>query len=120
MLCTCRTGVPKSKLNTVVTFIFLNNCFIIPQVTVSDLTDIVLHQNVVSISAVSIVNSENQVVPLKSFNTDDHFEILIIKLENVIPAGIYTITVTYLGQINENPIDRGFYKGYYYIGENRQ
>lgn len=81
-----------------------------------NLTELVLHQKVVEIIAVNMMNSANQPVLLKDppFDTNDYYEILIINLDRAIPAGIYTITISYLGQINENPNDRGFYKGYYY------
>lgn len=91
------------------------------QVTVSDLTQIVLHQKVVSIRTISVVNALNVPVALEvtnPFETDDYYEILIIHLASAIPAGIYTITISYLGQINGNPIDRGFYKGYYHDENN--
>lgn len=71
----------------------------------------------VAITTVTVVNSENQPVLLQvisPFETDNYYEILKINLESPISAGIYTITISYLGQINENPNDRGFYKGYYY------
>lgn len=77
----------------------------------------------VEILTVSIMNSENQPVfpnVNSPFETDDYYEILIINLAEAIPAGIYKITITYLGKINENPIDRGFYKGYYYDGDIRR
>lgn len=83
-----------------------------------NLQQIVFHQNVVSILGVNIVNASNNApVPLQfpsPFTTDDYYEILLINLAEPINAGNYTITVRYLGQINTNPLDRGFYRGYYY------
>lgn len=88
------------------------------QVLEANLNQIVLHQKLVAISTVTILNSLNQQVPLKfpdPFETDDYFELLKINLASPIPVGTYTITISYLGQINENPLDRGFYKGYYFL-----
>lgn len=93
------------------------------QVTKADLTQIVLHQKVVSITAVSVLNSASQPVPLKfpnSFETDSYYELLKINFDQAIPVGIYTITISYLGKINDNPVDRGFYKGYYFLNDVKQ
>lgn len=78
-----------------------------------------LHQKVVSISAINVVNQNNQPVNLQfpnSFETDDYYQILKINFASQIAPGQYTITISFLGAINENPIDRGFYKGYYHFG----
>ncbi|KAJ2952361.1 hypothetical protein O0L34_g4646 [Tuta absoluta] len=87
------------------------------------LTQIVLHQNVVEINSVSVWDVNSNPVALqtnRSFEIDSYFEILKINLASAIPAGNYTITISYLGQIQENPLDRGFYKGYYYLGNQRR
>lgn len=78
-----------------------------------------MHQNVVSITAVSVVDANNQPVNLQfpnSFETDSYYQLLKINFASNITSGQYTITINYLGQINENPYDRGFYKGYYFVG----
>ncbi|CAH2105879.1 unnamed protein product [Euphydryas editha] len=83
------------------------------------LRQIVMHQNVVSITAVSVVNANNQPVNLQfpnSFEIDSYYQVLKINFASNIEPGQYTITISYLGQINENPYDRGFYKGYYFVG----
>ncbi|XP_013142032.1 PREDICTED: membrane alanyl aminopeptidase-like [Papilio polytes] len=88
-----------------------------------NLTQIVLHQNVVSIQGVNVIDATSRPVPLNStspFEIDSYFEILKINFERVVAPGRYTITVSYLGRINENPIDRGFYKGYYYYGTQKR
>ncbi|XP_053604248.1 membrane alanyl aminopeptidase-like [Plodia interpunctella] len=89
------------------------------QVQAENLTQIVLHQNVVSIETVTVLNANNQPVPLRFPNpyiTDSYYEILEINFENPLPVGQYDIVIRYLGRINENPVDRGFYRGYYYVG----
>ncbi|XP_059049754.1 membrane alanyl aminopeptidase-like [Achroia grisella] len=89
----------------------------IVEVREENLTQIVLHQKVVSINSVSVLNSANQPVALKfpdSFTTDDYFELLLINFENPLRTGQYTIIINYNGQINTNPLDRGFYRGYYH------
>lgn len=78
---------------------------------------IVLHQNVVSISSVSVFDVRGAPVPLQTpgaFETDPYYEILMINLANPIPVGEYTLKIVYKGRINTNPLDRGFYKGYYF------
>lgn len=88
------------------------------QVREENLTEIVLHQNVVSILSVNLETAAGVPVPLRfpnTFTTNSYYEILSIHLYEPIPAGSYVITVRYLGRINENPIDRGFYRGYYYL-----
>ncbi|XP_052740777.1 membrane alanyl aminopeptidase-like [Bicyclus anynana] len=87
--------------------------------TSENLTQIVMHQNVVAISAITVLDDGNQPVILQSpgsFDTDSYYEILIINFASTIPPGNYTITISYTGRINENPTDRGFYKGYYHDG----
>lgn len=83
-----------------------------------------MHQNVVSITAVTVLNTNtNQPVILQSprpFEIDDYYEIIKINFASVITPGHYIITINYLGRINENPIDRGFYKGYYHDGNTRR
>ncbi|CAH2070914.1 unnamed protein product, partial [Iphiclides podalirius] len=88
-----------------------------------NLTQIVVHQNVVAIQGVNVINSNNRPVPLdvsNPFEVDSYYEILKINFAGVIPIGRYNITIRYLGQINENPVDRGFYKGYYYYGNQKR
>ncbi|XP_068631129.1 membrane alanyl aminopeptidase-like [Battus philenor] len=88
-----------------------------------NLTQIVLHQNVVAIQGVNVLDANNNPVPLlvsNPFEINSYFEILTINLNNVILPGRYTIIVSYLGRINENPLDRGFYKGYYYFGNEKR
>lgn len=75
------------------------------------------HQNVVSIQAVNVVNANGSPVSLdfpNPFTIDSYYELLLINLATPIPAGNYTVSVRYLGRINVNPLDRGFYRGYYY------
>nr|AAK58066.1 110 kDa aminopeptidase [Heliothis virescens] len=87
------------------------------EVRENDLRQIVLHQKVVSINAVNVVGP-NGPVGLQfpyPYTTDDYYEILLINLAEPINIGNYSITIRYNGQINDNPIDRGFYKGYYYL-----
>nr|XP_026484265.1 uncharacterized protein LOC113392185 [Vanessa tameamea] len=88
-----------------------------------NLTQIVMHQNVVAITGVNVVDANNQPVNLQfpnSFETDSYYEILKINFASTIIPGQYTITISYLGRINENPHDRGFYKGYYYDGNEKR
>lgn len=83
----------------------------------------VLHQKVVSISAINVVNQNNQPVNLQfpnSFETDNYYELLKINFASQINPGQYIITISYLGVINDNPYDRGFYKGYYYVGTEKR
>ncbi|XP_014370423.2 membrane alanyl aminopeptidase-like [Papilio machaon] len=88
-----------------------------------NLTQIVLHQNVVSIQGVNVIDTSSRPVPLNTttpFEIDSYFELLKINFDRVVMPGRYTITVSYLGRINENPVDRGFYKGYYYYGTQKR
>ncbi|CAH0605716.1 unnamed protein product [Chrysodeixis includens] len=88
-------------------------------VTVNQLNQIVLHQNVVNVEGVNVVNAAtNTPVPLQisdPFSVNSTVELLIINLENPIDIGKYAITVRYQGKINDNPVDRGFYAGYYWL-----
>ncbi|XP_050667555.1 membrane alanyl aminopeptidase-like [Leptidea sinapis] len=84
-----------------------------------NITQLVLHQNVVSIGEVTVVNAAGQPVVLQFPNpitTDSYYEILNINFASTVIPGIYFVTINYEGRINENPHDRGFYKGYYYYG----
>ncbi|CAG9559615.1 unnamed protein product [Danaus chrysippus] len=81
-----------------------------------NVTQIVMHQNVVSIRAINVIDGSGRSVAVKDFDTDSYYEILNINFVNVVTPGNYIITINYLGRINENPHDRGFYKGYYYYG----
>ncbi|CAH0725372.1 unnamed protein product, partial [Brenthis ino] len=88
-----------------------------------NLTQIVLHQDVVAIDAINVVDSANNPVilqTLRPFETDSYYQILKINFAAPIVAGNYTITIAYRGAINENPINRGFYKGYYYVGNQKR
>ncbi|CAK1546278.1 unnamed protein product [Leptosia nina] len=88
-----------------------------------NMKQIVIHQNVVSIDAVSVVNMNNEVVPLNvthPFETDSYYEILMINFAPEVAVGRYDITIMYKGRINENPHDRGFYKGYYFYGNEKR
>nr|QUJ23887.1 aminopeptidase N [Telchin licus licus] len=92
------------------------------QVNVNEenLTQIVLHQRVVSITTVTVLDSSNQPVNLQfpdPFDTDAYYELLKINFAEPIAAGAYTLIIRYVGRINENPFDRGFYKGYYYLND---
>ncbi|VVD01641.1 unnamed protein product [Leptidea sinapis] len=76
-------------------------------------------ENVVSIGEVTVVNAAGQPVVLQFPNpitTDSYYEILNINFASTVIPGIYFVTINYEGRINENPHDRGFYKGYYYYG----
>nr|AAN04899.1 aminopeptidase N [Helicoverpa armigera] len=87
------------------------------QVRENNLRQIVLHQKVVSITGVNVVGP-NGPVPLQfphPYTTDDYYEILLINLDQPINIGNYSIAIRYNGQINANPLDRGFYRGYYYL-----
>lgn len=84
-----------------------------------NLTEIVLHQKVERINGVNLATAAGIPVPLQfpdPFTTDDYYELLKIHTAVPIPAGKYVITISYNGKINENPLDRGFYRGYYYLG----
>nr|ADZ05468.1 aminopeptidase N4 [Cnaphalocrocis medinalis] len=88
------------------------------EVIEEDLTQIVLHQKVVSIQTVSILDAAGRPVNLQfptPFSTDDYYELLLINLANPLPVGNYTITISYLGQIHLNQFDRGFYRGHYFL-----
>ncbi|CAB3260810.1 unnamed protein product [Arctia plantaginis] len=87
------------------------------------LTQIVFHQKVTSITGIDIVDSANRVINLQfpgPYTTDDYYELLTLNLAGAIPVGNYTIRVSYVGAINVNPIDRGFYKGYYFNSNNQE
>ncbi|XP_063377572.1 uncharacterized protein LOC134664758 [Cydia fagiglandana] len=80
--------------------------------------EIVLHSNVVAITAVNILDSNNNAVALnleRPFELDNIYELLIINPASPVVAGEYTITIRYRGVINENQYERGFYKGYYFL-----
>ncbi|XP_041970736.1 uncharacterized protein LOC121727124 [Aricia agestis] len=82
-------------------------------------SQIVLHQNVLSITSVSVLDANNNPLQLQvpnGYETDSYYEIMKLNFASQVTAGNYTIIISYLGQINENPLDRGFYKGYYYYG----
>ncbi|KAM3967318.1 aminopeptidase N [Aphomia sociella] len=96
---------------------------IVVEVREENLTQIVLHQKVVAINTVSVLNSANQPVQLQfpsPFTTDSYYELLLINLANPLSVGQYTIVVNFLGQINTNPLDRGFYQGYYFYNDQRR
>ncbi|GBP46441.1 Membrane alanyl aminopeptidase [Eumeta japonica] len=87
-------------------------------VTEANLRQIVMHQKVVSIGDISVSDSAGRPVGLQfpaPHETDDYYELLKINFADPLSPGTYTITIDYLGQINENPFDRGFYKGYYFL-----
>nr|AAL26894.1 aminopeptidase N3 [Lymantria dispar] len=93
------------------------------EVRESDLTQIAFHQKVVSILGVNLLDSTNNPVGLdvsEPFSTDSYYELLKINLSSAIPIGNYTLTVRYTGVINENPIDRGFYMGYYFLNNQQR
>ncbi|XP_052753554.1 membrane alanyl aminopeptidase-like [Galleria mellonella] len=93
---------------------------ILVEVREENITQIVLHQKVVRILSVDVLNSANQPVQLQvpnMFTTDDYYELLLINVANPLAIGQYTIIVNYLGQINTNPLDRGFYRGYYFYND---
>ncbi|KAL0882639.1 hypothetical protein ABMA27_001074 [Loxostege sticticalis] len=88
------------------------------EVIQSDLTQIVLHQKVERIRTVSILDGSGRPVNLRfpgPYSTNDTFEILLINLADPIPAGIYSITISYAARIHVNQYDRGFYRGHYYL-----
>lgn len=83
-----------------------------------DLQQIVLHQNVAAITALNVTDANNQQVRLQfpdPFTVDSYLEIMHINFAAPISSGYYTITINYNGRINTNPLDRGFYRGYYYL-----
>ncbi|CAG9795002.1 unnamed protein product [Diatraea saccharalis] len=83
-----------------------------------NLNQIALHQKVVSIQSVNIVDDQGRPVNLQfpnPFTTDDYYEILIINLASPIDLGNYSITIRYQGAINLNQFERGFYRGHYFL-----
>lgn len=80
-----------------------------------------MHQNVVKVESVNVVNAvTNAPVPLQisdPFSTNSTFELLIINFERPIAIGKYAITVRFEAKINDNPVDRGFYAGYYFLND---
>ncbi|CAF4959366.1 unnamed protein product [Pieris macdunnoughi] len=88
-----------------------------------NLTQIVLHQNVVSIDEVSVLDAAERPVSLQipnPFTIDRYYEIVTINFASEIVPGTYIITINYKGRINENPHDRGLYKGYYYYNNEKR
>nr|QBI71859.1 aminopeptidase N4b [Plutella xylostella] len=88
------------------------------EIEAENLKQIVLHQKVVEISSVTVLSDGNKVQPLQTpnpFETDDYYEILKINLAQPIPAGNCTLVINYKGKINENALDRGFYRGHYFV-----
>lgn len=82
-----------------------------------NLGEIVFHQNVVAITSVTVRNSSGDVLNLRPGNQltlDPYLELVHINFDSPITRGNYSITLRYNGRINTNPIDRGFYRGYYY------
>lgn len=64
-----------------------------------------------------IVSADNSVINLRfpdPFIIDNYYEIVKLNLAGPIPAGNYTITMSYTGIITDNPFDAGLYKGYYF------
>lgn len=81
-----------------------------------------LHQNVVAITGVNIVDGNGNPIALSlesPYETDSYYEILTINVASPISAGDYTISVSFRGQIHENQFDRGFYKGYYFYNNQK-
>lgn len=78
------------------------------------------HQKVVRVLTVTVSNEEGLPIALSNYETDDYFELIKLNFVNELPAGTYTIAISYLGQINENPFDRGFYRGYYFSGNEKR
>lgn len=78
------------------------------------------HQKLVRVLTVTVSNEEGSPISLSNYETDDYFELIKLNFVNELPTGTYTITISYLGQINDNPFDRGFYKGYYFIGDEKR
>ncbi|RVE53190.1 hypothetical protein evm_002023 [Chilo suppressalis] len=83
-----------------------------------NLRQIVMHQKVVSIQTVNVVDSAGRPVNLQfpdPYTTDDYYEILTINFANPIPIGNYSISIRYQGAINLNQFERGFYRGHYFL-----
>ncbi|XP_022825014.1 membrane alanyl aminopeptidase-like [Spodoptera litura] len=90
----------------------------------NDLEQISMHQNNLFVTRVNVVNNTNgENVQLRSpdpFTYDNYYELLHLHFHLPIVAGSYTITIDYRGVINTNPVDRGFYRGYYYYENTRR
>ncbi|CAH0703044.1 unnamed protein product [Spodoptera exigua] len=84
----------------------------------NDLHQISMHQNNLIITRISVVNNTNgENVQMRSpspFTQDSYYELLHLHFALPLVAGSYTINIDYTGTINRNPLDRGFYRGYYY------
>lgn len=80
---------------------------IVVDVQEANLTQLVLHQNVGAIAAVSVLDVNSNGVALQPFNafeTDSYYEILKINFAEPINVGTYTLIITYQGVINNNPL----------------
>ncbi|CAH1647275.1 unnamed protein product [Spodoptera littoralis] len=90
----------------------------------NELEQISMHQNNLFVTRVNVVNNTNgENVQLRSpdpFTYDNYYELLHLHFHLPIVAGSYTITIDYRGVINTNPLDRGFYRGYYYYENTRR
>nr|ADZ57273.1 aminopeptidase N4 [Chilo suppressalis] len=83
-----------------------------------NLRHIVMHQKVVSIQTVNVVDSVGRPVNLQfpdPYTTDDYYEILSINFADPLPIGNYSISIRYQGAMNLNQLENGFYRGYYFL-----
>ncbi|XP_068631134.1 membrane alanyl aminopeptidase-like [Battus philenor] len=91
--------------------------YIIIQAVEENVSQIVLHANVDSVNAVSLLTSSGSPVimdPTKPFTIEPHYHFLKINLQQTLTARTnYTLIIEYTSTMNEGPMKRGIWRGWY-------
>lgn len=87
------------------------------QATEANVQQIVLHSNVDSINAISVLTTSGLPValnPLEPFVVEPQYHFLKINLQqSLVPQTNYTLIIEYSNTMNEGPMKRGIWKGWY-------
>ncbi|XP_060801842.1 membrane alanyl aminopeptidase [Amyelois transitella] len=97
---------------------------IIIQATAPNVTHIILHSNVDFIKRLNLYNEQGSPVrlnPILPFQTEPSYHFLIINLLSPLIVGVnYTLHIGYSGSINEGPMKKGIWRGWYIDDEGNE
>nr|XP_026484284.1 membrane alanyl aminopeptidase-like [Vanessa tameamea] len=98
-------------------FSFDGREFIVIQATEENVTNIVLHSNVDSINSITLLSDNGETVNLnliEPYTLEPQYHFLRINLQQAMDLGRnYTLYIDYSNSMNDGPMKRGIWKGWY-------
>lgn len=114
-----------TELNKNAKFVITLKCIKMFQAVEENVRQIVLHSNVDSINTITLSNSDSgapfALNPLDPFSLEPEYHFLKINLVSSMVVGQnYTLSISYSSTMNEGPMKRGIWRGWYRDANNTE